>query len=141
MTSIKCTAILLAYLLTGCGREFACPVSVDIISDDHNVRMAYLEAMDWINTESGQYIFTIGKGDIRAFGWDAPGAQARNGHNFTFIGKSGDAIQKIFAAHELLHLLGLEHDELPNSMMNAFVGPESAIYPQHIEYVYDYCGY
>lgn len=141
MTLIKCMAILLAYLLTGCGKEFTCPVKVDIISQDHDVRMAYLAAMDWLNTETGEFIFTIGQGDIRVFGWSNEGGQAKGSTNLAFITEAEHEVQKIVAAHELLHLLGIRHDELNNSLMNPIVGISSDIQPTHIEQIYAYCGY
>lgn len=132
----------MACLLLGCGgQEFACPIAVDIVSHDRTVRMAYLEAIDQINTATGEYVFTIGPGGIRSFGWRQPGGQARLKHDLSFIDKDNPAMGVILAVHELFHLIGIDHDDLTDSIMNPIVGPTSLIYPQHIEAIYDYCGY
>jgi hypothetical protein len=133
--------ILLSMLAAGCGTEFVCPVKVEIISDSPEHRRAYLEAIDYINQETGEFVFTLGEGDIRVFDWDQPGGQARGAHDLAFMGPPWRSI----ATHELLHLLGIGHDEPGTfhgtSVMHPVIGQDNTIKPHHIEHIYDYCGY
>ena len=134
--------IAASWLLTACGgQEHACPVQVEIISDSPEHRTAYLEAIDYINQETGEFVFTLGEGDIRVYDWDQNGGQARGAHDLAFIGAAWRSV----ATHELLHLLGITHDDPEmyhtTSVMNPVIGQNNTIKPHHIEHIYDYCGY